>query len=110
MIDDLNTTKMIIMRLDNCTSVPLTEDIVLNSLNTFQNKPVILRGIHSANYIDKNNTNVVGVIKSVEYKNRQVLADIFWYDNTFRRRIYDNWGIEMARDNKSFKFCWVEIL
>ena len=107
------------MRTEN--NLDITEEQILNSLDSFINKPVVLNKNQEIKDYSKdlkqlNKENAIGIIKTVRYdKNRkQVIGIVQIYKNKdyykYFKPKYDNWQItfENNNDNK-FEFNAVEI-
>jgi hypothetical protein len=111
--------KMILMRkgiTDN--GLNITEEMILNSLDTFINKPIVLNYKQKLkNYTENetvsefNKTNAVGYIISANYnkENGLVEGEVSFKHNKCIRDKFDNWQIELSKDKKSFVYCSCEI-
>ena len=113
---------MNVMRTEN--NLDITEEQILNSLDSFIDKPVILNKkqemkdyrIKEKDLKQLNKENAIGIIKTVRYdKNRkQVIGIVQIYKNKdyykYFKLKYDNWQItfEDSKYNK-FEFNAVEL-
>lgn len=111
------------MRTEN--NLDITEELILNSLDSFINKPVVLNKkqemkdyrIKDEDLKQLNKEHAIGLIKTAKYdKNRkQVIGIVQIYKNKdyykYFKPKYDNWQITFensVNDNK-FEFIAVEL-
>ena len=111
------------MRIEN--NFDITEELILNSLDSFIDKPVVLNKkqeikdykIKEEDLKQLNKERTIGIIKTVRYdKNRkQVIGIVQIYKNKdyykYFKLKYDNWHITFensVNDNK-FEFIAVEL-
>ena len=94
----------------------ITREMILNSLDTFINKPIVLnKGQELNDYTNSEEVNlfnrehVIGVINSVEYIDGVVMGEVVFYQTDNIKKEYDNWQINMSDDKKSFEYCSVEL-
>ena len=82
--------KLIVMSKNNSPNVKLTDEMIINSLDTFVWKPII--EVHKSLKI------AIGKINKVEYKNGLVIADVVMFTDKYKDRFrYDNWMINFER-------------
>lgn len=94
----------------------VTEEMILNSLDTFKGKPIILNNGQELNdytndeMVEKfNNEHCVGIINSVELVDFKVIGDVTYYNEEYAKDKFDNWQIQLSEDRKSFTYCSCEI-
>lgn len=94
----------------------ITEEMILNSLDSFKNKPIVLnQNQFLKDYTDNNNVtkfndeNCIGVINSAEYIDDKVIGDVVYFRDDFGQEEFDNWQIELSEDKKSFNYCSCEV-
>ena len=101
------------MRTEN--NLDITENQILNSLDSFINKPVVLNKNQEMKDYSKdlkqlNKEHTIGIIKSVKYdKNtKQVIGIVQIYRNKdyykYFKPKYDNWQITFEKNVKDNKF------
>ena len=109
------------MRTEN--NLDITEEQILNSLDSFVDKPVILNKkqemkdyrIKEKDLKQLNKERTIGIIKTVRYdKNtKQVVGIVQIYKNKdyykYFKLKYDNWQITFENNNNKFEFVAVEI-
>jgi hypothetical protein len=117
--DNMEIVRMIVMRAEETANgLMITEEAILNSLDTFINKPIVfndkqtLKDYTVDEMVDKyNSEHVMGIILgNLELKDGKVYADVAIWDNypeKFKPE-YDNWCIQLNDDKKSFTLCSVE--
>lgn len=80
----------------------ITEQTIFNSLDSFKDKPIILDLCKE--------TKIVGHIEDIEYVGGKfVSAIVVFYDEKYKRDKYENWCIELDKDNNKFDLIHVEI-
>ena len=108
------------MRTEN--NFDITEELILNSLDSFIDKPVVLNKkqemkdyrIKEKDLKQLNKENAIGIIKTVRYDKdtKQVIGIVQIYKNKdyykYFKLKYDNWQINFENNNK-FEFVAVEI-
>lgn len=95
----------------------ITKDMILNSLDTFKNKPIVFNNKQSLrDYTDDeivnkfNSQHCVGIIKSAEYNSKgYVEGNVIYYDSEYAKDEFDNWQIEVCEDKQSFVYCSAEV-
>jgi hypothetical protein len=95
----------------------ITKEMILNSLDTFKNKPIVFNDKQSLkNYTDDeivtkfNDEHCVGVINSARYNPKgYVEGDVIYYDEFYAKDQFDNWQIKLSEDKKSFVYCSAEV-
>ena len=109
---------MDVMRTEN--NFDITEEQILNSLESFIDKPVVLNKKQEMKDYTKdlkqlNKEHTIGIIKSVKYdKNtKQVIGIVQIYKNKdyykYFKPKYDNWQITFENNNNKFEFNAVEL-
>lgn len=110
--------KMILMMEGSTPNdINITKEMILNSLYTFKNKPIVfndkqsLKDYTNDEIVTKfNNEHCVGIIKSAEYNSKgYVEGDVVYYDEYYSKNEFDNWQIEISEDKKSFNYCSCEV-
>lgn len=115
---NMKEMKMILMREGLTPSMDITKEMILNSLDSFINKPIIFNNKQTLkDYIDNeivfkfNLDYCVGIIKSVEYNPKgYVEGKVIYYNMSHIKNEFDDWQIELSEDSKSFNYCSCEIL
>lgn len=110
-------SEMILMKVGRVPNgFKITEEMILNSLDTFENQPIILnKNGERKDYTNKddvekfNKEYPVGIITDIKFENGKVLGLVSWYKEEYERDEYDNWQIDIADDKKSFVYCCAEI-
>lgn len=110
-------SEMILMKVGKVPNgFEITEDMILNSLDTFVNAPVILnKNGERKDYINQdevkefNIDHTVGVITNVKFETGKVLGSVTWYKEECRCDEYNNWQIDIADDKKSFVYSCAEV-
>jgi hypothetical protein len=110
---------MVLMRVENTANgLEITEEMILNSLDTFTGKPVVLnKNREFRDYTDDKivkefqRENCVGVITDVKYNkdNKVVLGLVTYNSDEYDNCCYDNWQIDYEKGDDRFVFCAVEI-
>ena len=109
------------MRTEN--NLDITEEQILNSLDSFVDKPIILNKkqemkdyrMKEKDLKQLNKERTIGIIKTVRYdKNtKQVVGIVQIYKNKdyykYFKLKYDNWQITFENNNNKFEFVAVEI-
>lgn len=116
--EPIQTHMMLMDVMTTANGLEITEEMILNSLDSFINKPVVLNlNQECKDYNDKemvNNFNkekTIGVIIEAEYNRglKQVAGNVIWYDVQHIKYKYDNWQIEVSDDGMSFCLNCVEV-
>lgn len=93
--------KMVVMEaIPTLNDFEITEESILNSLQTFTNKPIVL-----INKDDDNDKGIkIGYIEEATYYNEIVLAQVNIYDeyDKYYRVYYDNWQITYDETKEIF--------
>lgn len=94
----------------------ITKEMVLNSLETFKDKPIVLNNGQDLNdYTDDeivtkfNKEHAIGIIHSAELDGFKVIGDVTFFKEEYKKDIFDNWQIELNEDKQSFTYCSCEI-
>lgn len=111
--------KMILMyKTVTPNGLDITEEMILNSLHTFKNKPLVLnKNQELKNYtndevVEKFNKDYeIGMVVSAEYnkENGIVEGEVIFRDTKYARDEFDNWQITLSDDKKSFILNSIEI-
>lgn len=110
-------SEMILMKVGKVPNgLEITEDMILNSLNTFINAPIVLnKNGERKDYTNQdevkkfNIDHTVGVITDVRFETGKVLGLVTWYKEEYKCDEYNNWQIDIADDKKSFTYCCAEV-
>lgn len=112
----MKEVKMIVMEIGNSPNIPLSREVIENSLHTFINAPIVATDGKFRDYTDESNINTMvencacGFIKSVKIVGDNVVADCLFRNEKYIKDMYDNWCIyDMIRDGNSFSFGHVEV-
>jgi len=98
----------------------LTKEMIMNSLDTFANKPIVWNKREDFNnYTDmdnyKDSCQVIGMIlaePNIEITDHEVYADIMIMNDNHRHLWtgkFDNWCITLSDDKKSFELDSIEV-
>jgi hypothetical protein len=94
----------------------ITKDMILNSLDSFRDKPIVLNNGQDLNdYTDDeivtkfNKEHAIGIINSAELVDFKVIGDVTFYKEEYKKDKFDNWQIELSEDKQSFNYCSCEI-
>lgn len=110
--------KMILMyKGKTANDLEITEEMILNSLHTFKNKPLVLnnkqelKDYRNDELVQKfNKAHEIGMVVSVEYKEEGfVEGEVIFRDTKYARDVFDNWQITLSDDKKSFVLNSIEI-
>lgn len=110
--------KMILMMEGSTPNdLNITKDMIVNSLDTFKDKPIVFNDKQSLKDYTNNETvnkfnaqHCVGIIKSAEYNPKgYVEGNVIYYDSDYAKDEFDNWQIEVCEDKKSFVYCSAEV-
>ena len=109
-------TMVLMTKGKTVNDLDVTEEMILNSLHTFKNKPIILNNNQFlTNYTDDeivqefNKDHEIGIIVSANYKEETVEGEVIFEDTKYARDEFDNWQIELSEDGKSFLLKAIEI-
>lgn len=113
------TTKRMILMTEGLTQngLNITKEMILNSLITFMNKPVVLNyNEELKDYTNEevvkefNKKHIIGIIHTAEYNpNGYVEGNVVFSDENYAKDKFDNWQIELSDDKNSFVYCSCEI-
>jgi predicted adenine nucleotide alpha hydrolase (AANH) superfamily ATPase len=94
----------------------ITKEMVLNSLETFKDKPIVLNNGQDLNdYTDDEivtkfkKEHEIGIIHSAEIDGFKVIGDVTFFKEEYKKDKFDNWQIELSEDKQSFNYCSCEI-
>lgn len=94
--------KLIVMSKNNSPNIRVTDEMIINSLDTFIHKPIIEMGERKI----PNLTMAIGVINNVEYKHGLVIADVTMFTDKYKDRFrYDNWMITLNKNGFDYTEC-----
>ena len=112
-------TEMVLMRVETTANgLEVTEEMILNSLDTFTGKPVVLnKNQEFRDYSDDEivkefqRENCIGVITDAKYNkdNKVVLGLVTYNSNEYDNCCYDNWIIDYETGDDRFIFSAVEV-
>jgi len=112
-------TEMVLMRVGVSDSgLDITEEMILNSLDTFEGKPVILNKNQELKDYTNNKivkefqrANCIGVVTDAKYNkdNKVIIGLVSYNSDEYDNCCYDNWQIDYEKGDNKFVFCAVEI-
>ena len=106
---------MLLMDKNNSPNIDLTDEMIENSLETFEGKPIVYspKTEKQGCYSIMNDDNIpIGVIKEAKYDKETGLVIgkvIIWKEKYFNINKYSNWQISIEDDKIKFNFLGVEI-